>query len=78
MFCVRDSLWHCAPPKCLLSVCLCRVVGEFWIRKFDVALQEDIKGGRERQKKMNIRDKIDIDAIVVRYRSVRLLCMRRR
>ena len=34
------------------------------IRKFDLELQEDIKSGRERQVRMNKRDKIDIDAIV--------------
>ena len=42
----------------------CRVGGEFMIRKFDLELAADLAGGRERQKRMNKRDKIDIDAIV--------------
>jgi hypothetical protein len=51
---------------CACAVWSCRVGGEFVIRSFDVELQEDIKSGRERQQRMNKRDKIDVDAIVVR------------
>lgn len=48
----------------IVLLALLWVGGEFVIRSFDVELQEDIKSGRERQQRMNKRDKIDVDAIV--------------